>query len=244
MATTAKSPVGATSPRVGHDRGSGAPSYFPQQQQYHEGLADAETLSNTLANAHIAQAQLDNNTHLAAPVATRPNGRFTEEWDASQRGSSIVVDGVSPVNNMHRTSSFAGSVIGDGSISLSRGNTLKKKASLRRAGSLKRSGSRRSMKAGSVRSLALQSSSADQDPSHSAFYCPVPTSGTPTEVLANRFQGTFFFPIVKAGRRVPRRYFALQKTENALGEVRCVLATIDGRSRMMLEEHDSLTDVL
>ncbi|KAK5653592.1 hypothetical protein OQA88_8854 [Cercophora sp. LCS_1] len=187
MATTAKSSVGATSPRVGHDRGNGANSYFPQQQQYHEGLADAETLSNTLANAHITQAQPDN-TLLDAPIATRPNGRFTEEWDASQRGSSIVVDGASPVNNMHRTSSFAGSVIGDGSVSLSRGNTLKKKASLRRSGSLKRSGSRRSMKAGSVRSLALQSSPADQDPSHSAFHCPVPTSGTPTEVLANRFQ--------------------------------------------------------
>lgn len=191
MATTAKSPVGATSPRIGHDRGNGAQSYFPQPQQYHEGLADAETLSNTLANAHITQAQAENNSHLAAPIATRSNGRFTEEWDASQRGSSIIVDGASPVNNMHRTNSFTGSVIGDGSISLSRGNTLKKKASLRRSGSLKRRGSRRSMKAGSVRSLVLQSSSSDHDPSHSAFYCPVPTSGTPTEVLANRFQGMF-----------------------------------------------------
>ncbi|KAJ2971260.1 hypothetical protein NUW58_g9467 [Xylaria curta] len=72
-------------------------------------------------------------------------------------------------------------------ISLSRGNTLKKKNSLRRNGSLKRSGSRRSMKAGSVRSLALQSSH-EPDEMHSAFHCPVPTSGTPTEVLAQRFQ--------------------------------------------------------
>lgn len=82
------------------------------------------------------------------------------------------------------------SMIGDGTasgISLSRGNTLKKKGSLRRSGSLKRSSSRRSMKAGSVRSLALQSSH-DPEEALSAFYCPVPTTGNPTEVLANRFQ--------------------------------------------------------
>jgi hypothetical protein len=25
---------------------------------------------------------------------------------------------------------------------------------------------------------------------HSAFFCPVPTTGNPTEALSNRFQGT------------------------------------------------------
>lgn len=187
---TAKSPLAAVSPRVGLDRGNGMNSYFLQQQQYQGTVADAETQSNTLANSHISQ--LDSNTVLAAPVATRPNGRFTEEWEASQRGSSVI-DGASPASNMRRANSYSGSitsnVIGDGAISLSRGNTLKKKPSLRRGGSLKRSGSRRSMKAGSVRSLALQPTT-DQDEIHSAFYCPVPTSGSPTDVLANRFQGT------------------------------------------------------
>lgn len=79
---------------------------------------------------------------------------------------------------------------GASSIQVSRSNTLKKKSSLRRSGSLGRSGSRRSMKAGSVKSLALQSN-ADEDEMHSAFYCPVPTKGNPTEALANRFQGEF-----------------------------------------------------
>lgn len=51
-----------------------------------------------------------------------------------------------------------------------------------------RSSSRRSMTAGSVRSLALQSN-PDEDEMHSAFYCPVPTTGNPTEALATRFQG-------------------------------------------------------
>ncbi|KAK1753463.1 putative 4,5-bisphosphate-binding protein [Echria macrotheca] len=184
---TAKSPLAAPSPRVGLAPG-GPSSYFPQHQQYNGTATGPETLPNTLANSHSPQPE--SNAILAAPVATRPNGRFTEEWDASQRGSSIV-DGAGPSSNMHRSNSFSGSVtgnaIGDGSMSLSRSNTLKKKASLRRGGGLKRSGSRRSMKAGSVRSLALQSTT-DQDEIHSAFYCPVPTSGSPTEILANRFQ--------------------------------------------------------
>ncbi|KAK3941158.1 hypothetical protein QBC46DRAFT_107671 [Diplogelasinospora grovesii] len=182
---TTKFPIAASSPHIQHDR-----SYFPQHQQHQQNpvSADAETLSNTLANSHISQA--DFNSHLAAPVATRP-AKFTEEWDASQRGSSII-DGPGPsTTGVQRSNSFAGSmagtVTGDGATTISRGNTLRKKASLRRSGSLKRSNSRRSMKAGSVRSLALQPTT-DQDEMHSAFYCPVPTKGNPTEVLANRFQ--------------------------------------------------------
>jgi hypothetical protein len=191
---TIKSPLAAPSPRVGVERGNGSASYFPQQP-HHGAAADAETLSNTLANSHIAPPDNPNaaNPNLVAPVAVRPNGRFTEEWDASQRGSSII-DATSPAAQILRTNSFSGSVaamggvIGEGAATLSRGNTLKKKASLRRTGSLKRSSSRRSMKAGSVRSLALQSTT-DQDEIQSAFYCPVPTAGSPTDVLANRFQG-------------------------------------------------------
>ncbi|KAK3384743.1 hypothetical protein B0H63DRAFT_169253 [Podospora didyma] len=193
---TPKSPIAATSPQTNHDRGlGGAASYFPQQQQQQQQQdrvpgtgADAETLSNTLANSHVAQGDYGN--HHIAPVATRPT-KFTEEWDASQRGSSIIDGGPALGSSMQRAGSFSGSVAnnvtGDGGVGLSRGNTLKKKASLRRGGSLKRSSSRRSMKAGSVRSLAFQSTT-DQDEVHSAFYCPVPTAGNPTEVLANRFQ--------------------------------------------------------
>lgn len=108
-----------------------------------------------------------------------PNGRFNEEWDASQRGSSII-DGPMQRSN---------SVMSQGDTLIpSRGATLKKKASLRRTGSLKRSSSRRSSRAGSVRSLVLQGP-GDIDEMHSAFFSPVPTSGNPTEILANRFQG-------------------------------------------------------
>lgn len=71
--------------------------------------------------------------------------------------------------------------------SVTRNNTLKKKASLKRNGSLKRSSSRRSMKAGSVRSLAFESSHDGGEESSNIFFCPVPTTGNPTETLANRF---------------------------------------------------------
>jgi hypothetical protein len=185
---------------------SHAGSYLQQQQQQHHPqlsqtgthpensqlaspaiAADDVTRSNTIANTNPHA----HTSPLIAPLAQRP-AKFTEEWDASQRGSSVIDGPTSnPSNTMHRTSSYAGSVgpsEGNHAVSLSRGNTLKKKASIRRSGSLKRSGSRRSMKAGSVKSLALQSSN-DPDEMHSAFYCPVPTTGNPTEALANRFQG-------------------------------------------------------
>ncbi|KAL6870255.1 hypothetical protein J3F83DRAFT_735648 [Trichoderma novae-zelandiae] len=127
-------------------------------------------------------------------------GRFNEEWDASQRGSSILDHhrGGSPVMSgpavagpaaMQRSNSVSSYAAGDDRALLQRGNTLKKKASLRRsgAGSIVRSSSRRSARAGSVKSLILQSAT-DPDELHSAFYCPVPTNGSPTEVLVARFQ--------------------------------------------------------
>ena len=166
----------------------------------------------------------------------RSAGRFTEEWNASRRGSSVI-DG--PRNtitaaatasnnsnknaNMERATSTRSYNAGDDASlpteehqnhhdqqgeqelqsehehhdhkSPHKGNTLKKKTSMRRNGSVKRSGSRRSMRAGSVRSLAQQSS-LDHDEAHSAFHCPIPTTGNPTDVLANRFQSKQpdFFP--------------------------------------------------
>lgn len=182
------STVKTTIPITPQANGYDTPNYFPQQQAqqtYQPGATDPDALPNLPANSQ--QGDYSNN------LMMRP-ARFTEEWDTSQRGSSIV-DGPGP-GSMQRSVSYSGhgnGVIGDGTSSLSRGNTLKKKASLRRSASLKRSGSRRSMKAGSVRSLALQSST-DEDEMHSAFYCPVPTAANPTEVLANRFQGSSLFP--------------------------------------------------
>ena len=137
-----------------------------------------------LSAAQIARGYGNSNPTEALPQslpaqhAAAPTGKFTEDWDASQRGSSLVD------SNMLRSNSVMSQ--GDTLIP-TRGGTLKKKPSLKRGGSLKRSGSRRSSRAGSVRSLALHT--PDVNEAHSAFHSPVPTSGNPTEVLANRFQG-------------------------------------------------------
>lgn len=157
---------------------------------------DRTTQANTVANAgpgsnpyaqHL-QPPASHNNSLAVPPQQQQQGRFTEEWDASQRGSSII-DGHHGANMQRSTSAHSFNAGDDNQLPI-RGNTLKKKNSVRRTGSLKRSSSRRSMRAGSVKSLALQSSS-DPDEAHSAFHCPVPTSGNPADVLSDRFQCTF-----------------------------------------------------
>lgn len=73
----------------------------------------------------------------------------------------------------------------------SRGSTLKKKSSIRKSASMRRSGSKKSSYAGSVRSMQLgDKEKYEPNPEHnSAFHCPVPTSGSPTDLLADRFQG-------------------------------------------------------
>ncbi|KAF7920134.1 hypothetical protein EAE99_008255 [Botrytis elliptica] len=144
-----------------NDRGYGAastPRAHPQSQIINGG---GPAVLDYASNDHDPHTSIQNS-----------HGRFNEEWDASQRGSSIV-DG-----NMHRSHSVMSQ--GDTLIP-SRGGTLKKKASL------KRSGSKRSSRAGSVRSLVVHPQ-GDIDEAHSAFYSPVPTTGNPTDILANRFQ--------------------------------------------------------
>jgi hypothetical protein len=132
-------------------------------------------------------------------AAIQQHGRFNEEWDASQKGSSVL-DGPT----MQRSNSG----LSQGEIVFpSRGGTLKKKASLRRGNSLKRSGSRRSSRAGSVRSLALE---PDGDEMHSAFYSPIPTTGNPTEILANRFSGMLKLCSSHCSRRSYIDAFAIQ----------------------------------
>jgi hypothetical protein len=175
MSTLNPNPNVATPSQTHLDRGYGANS-IPQRT-----LLDSKSNIPDDDNAPFYDT-----SSLAQPTAAQLNqGRFNEEWDVSQRGSSIV-DGP-----MQRSASMMSQ--GDPiPSSVSRGGTLKKKASLKKSGSLKRSSSRRSSRAGSVRSLALQSNSAgDVDEAHSAFYTPVPTSGNPSEILANRFQCKF-----------------------------------------------------
>lgn len=87
---------------------------------------------------------------------------------------------------LHRTASSSSKA---GGATVSRSNTLTKKTSISRKSSLKRSGSRRSLAAGSLKGVQIDDPKrAVGDEYNSAFYCPVPTTGSPTEILANRFQ--------------------------------------------------------
>ncbi|EDN08809.1 conserved hypothetical protein [Histoplasma mississippiense (nom. inval.)] len=115
--------------------------------------------------------------------------RFHE--DMSSRCGSSVTDGPPHnTNNLHRSDSQMSAAV---SLAPSRASgTIKKKPSLSKKGSLRRAGSRRSSRAGSVRSMALGEKEKygilDSDDINSAFYIPIPTSGSPTDVLAARFQ--------------------------------------------------------
>lgn len=72
----------------------------------------------------------------------------------------------------------------------SRGGTLKKRQSLNRKNSLNRSASKKGSRPSSVKSLKFADDVGDHGSEmNDAFFTPVPTSGSPTEVLANRFQG-------------------------------------------------------
>ena len=90
-------------------------------------------------------------------------------------------------SNMQRPNS---SISQSYTLTPSKGGTLKKRQSLSRKNSMKRAGSTKGSRPGSVKSLTF----ADDMGGHnveinSAFFTPVPTSGNPTEILANRFQG-------------------------------------------------------
>lgn len=125
---------------------------------------------------------------------TSPLGQSAPLSDeiTSSRRSSALVDGAPTQDrgSLHRTESQMSQ---GQAVTPSRGGTLKKKSSLKRGGSLKRSNSKRSSYAGSVRSLNLgekeKYAAPDDVEMNSAFFIPVPTSGNPTEILANRFQG-------------------------------------------------------
>jgi hypothetical protein len=121
----------------------------------------------------------------SSPIAQANNGgRFNEEFEASQRGSSLIegVDG-----NPQRTNSTMSQ---SQTVTPSRGGTLKKRNSLKKSASIRRSTSRRSLGAGSVKSLGLGDREKYEGSDFlSAFSTPVPTKGSPTDILANRFQG-------------------------------------------------------
>ncbi|OAX78063.1 hypothetical protein ACJ72_07632 [Emergomyces africanus] len=142
--------------------------------------------------------------------------RFHEDL-SSRFGPSVVVDGSAPTNSLHRSDSQM-SAAAQSLLQSRATGTLKKKPSLSRKGSLRRSGSRRSSRAGSVRSLVLGEKEkygiVDGDDVNSAFYVPIPTSGSPTDVLAARFQAwrKVLKDLIMVFREIQKSYEIRSKT--------------------------------
>ncbi|EXJ88531.1 hypothetical protein A1O1_05461 [Capronia coronata CBS 617.96] len=159
----------------------------------------------------IPGGQHEPSSHSVQPSGARPSSRpvsyigshqpdaasqYEHHRGASQEPSVLshggeyhdnVSVGHEEAGDLHRTGSH---VSGSQTPLPSRGGTLKKKSSLHKNASLKRTPSKRSSYAGSVRSVKLgeKEKYGESEEYNSVFYCPVPTSGNPTELLAARFQ--------------------------------------------------------
>ena len=109
------------------------------------------------------------------------------EADATQQGSSTL--GGDSGGGLRRGNSTMSQ---SHTLTPSRGGTLKKRQSLKKKSSLRRSASGKSSRPGSIRSFKSDQEpySGDHTEINNAFFVPVPTTGSPTEILANRFQGT------------------------------------------------------
>ncbi|KNG52701.1 ph domain-containing protein [Stemphylium lycopersici] len=133
------------------------------------------------SHVHVGATDFAGSSPAPASYDRSRLGRFEEDFDARTRGSSVL-DG-----DVHQRSSSRSSALNQGATP-SRSGTLKKKGSVKRTGSMKRSGSRKSMHAGSIRGVTIADQEHGYDREDSVFYTPVPTKGTPTEILAERFQ--------------------------------------------------------
>lgn len=147
----------------------------PDDQQFNRGYG---TQHNT-GVADFAQGNPTESSPLSQSFQQSRQGGLADEIDGSQHGSSALGEGI------NRSTSTASTAVP--ATAPTRSGTLKKKASISRKGSLKRSSSRKSLKAGSIKGVG----SADGQTAdfNNAFYTPIPTQGSPTEILANRFQG-------------------------------------------------------
>ncbi|KAL8928547.1 MAG: hypothetical protein Q9208_001781 [Pyrenodesmia sp. 3 TL-2023] len=145
----------------------------------------------------------------------------SQDLGASQRGSTLVDSAAGGGEGMQRSNSTMSQ---SHTLTPSRGGTLKKRRSLSKKGSVKRSGSQRSSYAGSTKGLTTGDASyddADNEEMNSAFFVPVPTTGSPTEILANRFQAwrKVLKDLVTYFRDIQKSYESRSKTLYNLSNV-------------------------
>lgn len=156
-------------------------------------MAHAHSEGGITGMADFAQGAPDVVSPLSQSAQQNQPAKVTEDFDAGQQELSTVGG---DFGDSRRNESVMSQ---PHTLTPSRGGTLKKKQSLSRKGSVKRSGSRKDSRPGSVKSLGI-GDEEDYTDEHgnemnSAFYTPVPTSGNPTEILANRFQCKLLNPL-------------------------------------------------
>ena len=180
-ATTTTTTTTATGTTINHDVNPPAPSLGAEHSDYNYSLSAPEpSRLNTEASDFVPASHLVDDSQLAQSMSDqRPSNAFGQQEDLKDdRGSSIQqLEGA----GLHRTASSASGTLP------TRGNTLKKKSSVSRKSSLKRNSSHRSVNAGSLKVVSIEDQ-RNVDEQNSIFYTPVPTSGSPTDILANRFQ--------------------------------------------------------
>ncbi|KXL47023.1 hypothetical protein M433DRAFT_181207 [Acidomyces richmondensis BFW] len=160
------------------------------------------------------------NPSVTSPLAQQSS--FHEDVDASQRGSSVIDDGAG--HGLGRSTSTASTAVP--AATPSRSGTLKKRNSMRRSAStksLKRSSSKRSLKAGSIKGMGPVDTANDD--ANAWSYTPVPTQGSPTDILANRFQAwrQLLKSIIAYFREIQASYDtrakALHKVQNTISNI-------------------------
>jgi hypothetical protein len=136
-----------------------------------------------MAQAHVSMAESGHGApDLVSPLSPSSLHGQSKHMDVASQPDSSTVGG----NDIQRTASTMSQTH---PLTQSRGGTLKKRQSLSRKASVNRNASKKGSRPASVKSLTFAEDVVGYGSEmHSAFYTPVPTSGSPTEVLANRFQ--------------------------------------------------------
>lgn len=203
-----------------------APNSTHQSRGYggaNTGVADfASTPGHPIDSSPLSQS--------AQPGNYIGGGRYDDDSIMDRPGSSV--NDLSSAG-LQRTASAASSRGGGGAVggSVSRSNTLTKKGSIKRTSSLKRSGSRRSIHAGSMKGLDGETARGDEN---SVFYTPIPTQGSPTDILTNRFTAwrKFLKDLVNYFREVQASYETRSK---ALLKVSNVISNTNAPSMFLTE---------
>ncbi|PGH15106.1 hypothetical protein AJ79_02632 [Helicocarpus griseus UAMH5409] len=209
----------ATRPRTpSHDIHTTTPNTTSESP--HRNLVNGSASGDSRPASYIASSSIaptdfqvrGRPVHTSAPA--QPS-RLLEEISQSSRRGSSVLDGATP-GELQRSESRASVALS--MLSSRASGTLKKKPSLGKKGSLRRSGSRRSSRAGSVRTIALGEKEkyglVEGDELNSAFYVPIPTKSDPTEVLAERFHAwrKVLKDLIVVFREVQKSYEIRSKT--------------------------------